>query len=82
MTRTVRNIRLDGQVRHHTTISDDPSSGPEIKSRQFNFLNDLVVNGIYQKLLHCGPLPFDSFKMYHDGTAWVVEMEALEEIGE
>lgn len=81
MNRSVRKVTLDGQVRHHSTIRDEPSDGPNIRTRQFEFLNELVVNGIFQKLLHCGPIPFDTFKMYHDGSSWVVDMEALEEIG-
>lgn len=78
MERTVRNIPLDGETRHLVTIKDDPSYGPDVQTRQFAFLQDLVVNGVFNKLLHCGPVPFDVFRMYHDGQCWVVEMEALE----
>jgi len=81
MNRTVRNVRLDDQTRHHSSISDVPSSGPNIRTRQFQFLTELVTDGIFQRLLHCGPIPFDTFKMYHNGTCWVVDMEALEDTG-
>ncbi len=80
MTKTVRLVPVgDESVRHHVTIRDVESTGPDISTRQFAFLNDLVVNGIYNNLMHCGPLPFQTFRMFHDGRSWVVEMEALEE---
>jgi len=30
------------------------------------------------QLLYCGPVLFDTMKISHDGTCWVVEMEAVE----
>ena len=79
MRRTVKSVPVGGQVRHVVTIEDDPSAGPDIARRRYEFLVDLVTNGVFQGLLNCGPVPFDSLKMTYNGTCWVVQLEALEE---
>jgi hypothetical protein len=79
MQRTVRTVPVGTAQRHFSTIRDVPSSGPEIKARQFLFLQDVVNNGIFQGLMNCGPIQFDTMRMRHDGESWVIEMEAIEE---
>lgn len=77
MHRKVLSAPLGDGTRWRTVITDIPSSGADIKTRQFEFLRELVNDGVYSGLLLCGPVPFATMKMYHNG-AWVVELESFE----
>lgn len=79
MKRSIKSVPVGGQIRHLVTLEDEPSEGGAIARRRYEFLVDLVTNGVFQGLLNCGPVPFDSFKMHHNGKCWVVQLEALEE---
>ncbi len=78
MKRTPRSVPVGGQTRHRVTIEDDQSVGPDIVTRQFKFLQELVNDGIFSGMLNCGPVPFETFVMKHDGHRWIVVLEAME----
>jgi len=78
MTRKPIRVAIGDEVRHRVVLTDDPSSGPSIVRRQYQFLEELIGPGMAQGFLHCGPVPFQKMVMYHDGAAWIVELEAIE----
>lgn len=80
MKRVIRTVPLGGgeATRHFTTLFDEPSSGADIKRRQFQFLQELVNDGIFTGVLNCGPMPFERLEMHHDGQAWRIDLEAVE----
>jgi hypothetical protein len=78
MTKELKTTKLGGVNRYRVTITDIDATGPDKFRRQIEFLQDLVVNGFVTGLLSCGPLPFETFRYYYNGQAWVVEMEANE----
>ena len=80
MDRTLKTTDLGsyGGKRHAVLIKDRPSQGTTIKARQFEFLQEVVGQGFYNGLLNCGPIPFETFVMRHDGTCWTIELEAVE----
>lgn len=79
MTKKARTVVLGDAKRHMVTLVDDPSNGPQIRTRQFQFLSEVMTDGIVRGLLNCGPMPFDTLRMRHDGGSWIIEMEALED---
>lgn len=78
MTRELKTTKLGGVNRYRVTITDIDSNGIDKDRRRIEFLQDLVANGFISGLLSCGPLSFETFKCYHNGQAWVVELEANE----
>lgn len=78
MTRVVRSVNVGAGIRHSVTITDEPSTGAAVHLRRYEFLKRLVVDGVFVGLLNCGPVPFDTFRVFHDGSHWVAELEALE----
>ncbi len=77
MTRDVKTVPIGGGgTRWRVVITDEPSTGAMIRQRQVAFLQALANDGAFTGMLHCGPRPFESFRMHHTGRAWVVEMEA------
>ncbi len=78
MKRTPRSVPVGGQTRHRVTIEDDLSTGPDIVTRQFKFLQEVANDGFYSGMLNCGPVPFQDFHMFHNGTCWVIILEAME----
>jgi hypothetical protein len=72
-----QKIEREGYTRYLKTITDIPSrTRLEKVERKFKFLQEVVENGIYNGLLNCGPWAFDTFNMAHNGTAWVIKLEA------
>ena len=71
-------VPIGDATRHRVTLRDVPSQGSEIPGRQFLFLQDLINNGVYNGLLACGPIPFQTLSIKHDGNCWVITMEAVE----
>jgi len=80
MERIVRRIRVgDGSgEKVIVKILDIDSSGPEIPRRQFQFLKDVVIDGEVNFALYAGRLPFEKLEMTHDGSRWVIKIEATE----
>lgn len=78
MTRQTKTIKLGYVTRYYSTIADVESSGLDKARRQIEFLQDLAGNGFFTGMLSCGPLPFETFRMFHDGSSWLVELEAQE----
>lgn len=70
----------EGATRYSTVLRDVPSEGPGVQARRFQFLQELAHDGLYNGLLNCGPVPFDTLRIRHDGEAWVAEIEATEHI--
>lgn len=79
MRKTYTSVPRGNSVLHRVVILDDLSEGPAVVQRQFLFLQDVVNNGMFSGLLSCGPLPFQTFTMRHDGRQWCIIMEAVEE---
>ncbi len=80
MERSYKKIPIGDQIRYRVVIKDIPSSGAEIRRRQYEFLQDLINNGHPSGLMDCGPMAFQTFKMEHDGDQWVIVMEAYEDL--
>jgi hypothetical protein len=78
MTRELKTTKLGGVNRYRVIITDIDSNGTDKLRRQIEFLQDIVANGFVSGLLSCGPLPFETLKFYHNGQAWVAELEANE----
>jgi hypothetical protein len=78
MKRTPRSVPVGEGTRHRVTIEDDLSTGPDIVTRQFKFLQELATDGLFSGMLNCGPVPFETLTMRHDGLRWVVVLEAME----
>jgi len=80
--RKVKTIKLGYTTRYRVTITDVESTGIDKVKRQVEFLQDIIGNGFFTGILNCGPLSFDTLKVFHDGNAWVAELEAQEDQGE
>jgi hypothetical protein len=78
MKRELKTAKLGGVNRYRVTITDIDSNGMDKDRRRIEFLQDIVANGFISGLLSCGPLSFETMKFYHNGQAWVVELEANE----
>jgi hypothetical protein len=78
MTKTLKKITR-GEVVHYVTTLRDISapSGQQRAYRQYEFLRELA-DGAISGILNCGPLPFETIKISHDGDAWVAVLEAEE----
>jgi len=65
----------ENKYRHRSIIEDEPSTEYSESSiyRQRLFLKSLTDT---PDLLLCGLVPFQRFKMYHNGDCWVAELEA------
>jgi hypothetical protein len=73
---TNQKVDFDIKTRYFRTITDEPSRDEDSKiKRKFQFLID-VVNNSFVGILNCGPAAFDKLTMEHDGTAWVIKLEA------
>lgn len=48
------------------------------RNEQFDILKQLAEN---PQLCYCGNVLFDTMKIFHNGSCWVVELEALETQG-
>lgn len=75
----IENVTIPrgGCTRYIRTITDDPTSNDFDKlQRKFQFLISLVNDGIYTGILSCGPVTFDKLYMEHNGTSWVIKLEA------
>jgi len=70
----------DGDTRYSAIVRDIPSEGQGIHTRRFQFLQELAQDGMFNGVLNCGPVPFDTLRIRHDGEAWVAEIEAVEHI--
>lgn len=78
MKHEIKTTKLGGVNRYRVIITDVDSSGIDKRRRQIEFLQDVVNNGFHNGMLNCGPLPFEAFKLSHNGQAWVIELEANE----
>ncbi len=75
MNRTLTSVKLDDKsVRHRVRIESDPCETPLLKKQhQLMLLDNFATN---PSLTDCGPVPFQKMVMQHNGTLWVVELEA------
>lgn len=77
MKRSVANVKVgETQVRWKVRIEAEPviQDSQESWESQQRLLQDLVSQ---PHLLHCGPSRFQKMAMYHNGSCWVVEVEAV-----
>jgi hypothetical protein len=65
----------DGLVRTRVRIEGDPCEPESVMSDQMRqtLLTNIADN---PALIACGNAPFQVFKMFHDNTKWVIEVEA------
>lgn len=78
MTKVYTAIPVGDAIRHRVVLTDVPSSPATKRTRQHAFLQEVVVDGVYTGLFGCGPVPFDTMAVAHNGEAWEVVMEAME----
>jgi hypothetical protein len=78
MTKKYKCVDMIGAKRHIVVLTDDPFPIEQKEARRQAFLHLVFVDGLFQGLLNCGPLPFEILRMQHDGRAWFVEMETVE----
>jgi hypothetical protein len=72
-----QKVEREDCVRYLKAITDDPSVTKFDKiTRKFEFLREVIENGLYNGLLNCGPLAFEKLRMEHNGTSWVINLEA------
>lgn len=72
-----QTVNFDTKTRYLRTITDEPSETEQIKiRRKFEFLSEVVTNGMFTGMLNCGPVGFDKLIMEHNGKAWVIKLEA------
>jgi len=64
------------QTRYRLSYETDPCEAGSVAGRnaQFDLLRTLADQ---PQLCYCGPMFFDTLKVYHNGSCWVVEMESL-----
>jgi len=77
MTRRETKVQSEVATRYRIVIDDDPH--PPTGNRQLAFLRQLSLDGIDQGFLTCGPVPFQSLSIDHDGQRWVATLEATEQ---
>ena len=65
------------QTRYRLSYESEPCETNSVAGRntQLDLLRSLVDQ---PQLCYCGSQIFDTMKVYHNGSAWVVEMESLE----
>jgi len=72
MLREKREVALhDGRVRHIVVVTS-PMEG-EAKMTQGYFMNFLAAN---PRVLECGPAPFETLVVHHNGRTWQAEATA------
>ena len=80
MNKTVREIDLGGgEKRHLVELRSDKfdlDANPHIT--KMAFLAMLINDGVYTGLLNCGPLPFETMRVFKESDCWVVVLEAEE----
>lgn len=79
MKRSVRQIKI-GQhsIKHLVTYLSDPcpQEGPESDFHQHELLGQLFNN---PALCSCGPCRYQKLTMTHNGSEWMIEMQATVE---
>lgn len=80
MKRVVSKVKMGGRlVRHRVRLDgDDCPVGAQVRRFQQHQLLRHVADT--PDLLICGGLPFEKLAMQHDGTRWVIEAEAIENV--
>lgn len=78
MTKTFKQIPKGDRVVYVTTLRDIPATeGWARNFRQFEFLRE-IADSVYNGLLDCGPLRFETMDISYDGEAWVAVLKAEE----
>ena len=75
----ITNITIprDGCMRYLRTIEDVPTVDEAHKlQRKFEFLREVVQDGIFSGILSCGPYAFEKLLMEHNGRCWFIKLEA------
>lgn len=76
MNRTIKQHPLhDGGTRYEVRIEDEPCPKGGLASR-FRTTDLLRLLASTPGLIDCGPVMFDTLRIYHDGERWVAVMEA------
>ena len=75
---TRRQTKVPGPLgdRYRVVIESDPM--PATGTNQLAFLRHLAGEGIDTGMLNCGPVPFQTLALAHDGRCWVATLEASE----
>ena len=72
-------IEREGYKRYIRAIEDDPVYNEQDKlRRKFEFLREIVNDGLFSGILTCGPVGFDKFNMFFDMSknCWIIKLEA------
>lgn len=66
----------EGNIRYRVRLEGEECIEGTAAGRacQLNMLDSLTTT---PDLTNCGPVPFQSMKMIHNGRGWVIEMEAV-----
>lgn len=79
MQRKMVEIELPDDGRRYRVIYSDEVECDPFSSlsrrRQDEMLNEFLMN---YDLRRCGPAPFRTMKMFHDGGRWIIELETEE----
>jgi hypothetical protein len=68
----------EGRIRWRVRIeSDDCEAGSDMMERMKQVLLQNFADN--PSLLLCGLVPFQTLKMIHSGTNWIIEAEAVEQ---
>jgi hypothetical protein len=74
-----KSVEYDNSFRYFRTLTDEesPAGNEHLKlQRKYEFLREVVNDGLFNGLLTLGPKGFDKFLMEHTGSAWIIRMEA------
>jgi hypothetical protein len=77
MNRHQTEMQFDDRIKvFRVRIEDDLFTIPgtaEYRFQQFDMLRTIAEQ---PQVAACGPLDFQTMKMFHDGAKWVIELEA------
>ena len=76
MRKNLKVVKLsEAENRYSVKIEGEecPAKTQAARVQQLSLLQTLVST---PGLTDCGPLPFQSLKMYHDGSRWIIDLEA------
>ena len=79
MNRICSNKRIsETQIRYRSHIESDPCAPNSQESRivQYHLLQSMVN---MPDLLTCGPVVFETMRIFHSGTCWIADLEAIVE---
>lgn len=76
MIKLTKKVSIGGQTRHQVTLIGEPcAEGSQLaRLEQFRILQTIID---MPSLTSCELSPYQTMRQYHNGHAWVLELEAL-----